>query len=135
MISFTIKEIILSVIHSNLFGFFLAYIYEFCRVILFLPDTISMVFKKSSLSDVLSIYNIDRSIAVKLLFFFLYTTGTILLSYYTLDGMVRGYVVVLSLTAFLLARKAAFYSLQWVVYWLFTIVLYPFSKFWRKNRL
>ena len=133
MISFSIREIILSIIYSFLLGGLLAFFYEFTRVVLFLPDTIFMILKKTKFSDVKIMYEKVQSVFMKILFFFLFTLGSILLSYFVFDGVIRVYVVLLILSGVVLLRKVAFYSLEWVLYGILSIILYPISKIWTKK--
>ena len=135
MISFSVGEIFLSLIYSFLFGGMLAFFYEFIRVMSFLPDTISMIFNKTAFSSVINLYKKEHSVFMKILFFLLFTLGTVLLSYFALDGVVRVYVILLILAGVILLRKVAFYSLEWALFGLLSVILYPFAKIWSKKRL
>ena len=105
MISFSVREIFSSVIYSILFGGLLAIFIEFSRIISFLPETISLLFNKTPFSNVKKFYAREPSIFQIISFFFLFTLGSILLSYFVLDGMVRIYVIILLLIGFFLVRK------------------------------
>ena len=135
MIIFSFYEIFLSVIYSVSFGGLLAILYEFFRTLTFLPETISMIFNRNSFSHVGKMYASEQTIAQKIFFFFCFTLGSILLSYYSLDGMVRMYLIILSITGFALVRKVAFYSLEWAIYTILSVCFYPLAKLWRKKRL
>lgn len=135
MIVFSFSEIFLSVIYSILFGIALAILYEFARIISFLPETIFLIFRKSEFSNVKKICSSDQTIAQKIFFYFCFTPGTILLSYFALDGLIRVYVIAVSIATFFLVKKMAFYLLEWILYTLLSIILYPFAKLWRKKHL
>lgn len=135
MISFSVLEIFLSVIYAFLFGVLLAVFYELTRIMLLLPETISMIFNKMPFRDVGKLYETESSVLMKILFFLLFTIGAILLSYFALDGMVRGYALLLILIGFILMRKVAFYSLEWIIFNLLSVILYPFVKIWSKKHL
>ena len=135
MISFSVREIFSSVIYSILFGGLLAIFFEFSRIISFLPETISLLFHKIPFSNVKKFYARGLSIFQIIFFFFLFTMGSILLSYFVLDGMVRIYVIILSLIGFFLVRKWVFYVLVWIMYSFLSAILYPIAKLWRKKHL
>lgn len=135
MISFTFGEIFRSVIYSIIFGALLAVLYEFYRIISFLPETICLVFNKMPFSFLKEIYAKEQTITQIIFLFFLFTSGLILLSYFVLDGMVRIYVIILSLIGFTLVRKSVFYALGWVLYTSVSVILYPIAKLWRKKHL
>ena len=135
MISFTFGEIFRSVIYSIIFGALLAVLYEFYRIISFLPETIYLVFNKMPFSFLKEIYAKEQTITQIIFLFFLFTSELILLSYFVLDGMVRIYVIILSLIGFTLIRKSVFYALGWVLYTTARVILYPIAKLWRKKHL
>ena len=135
MISFSVCEIFSSVIYSILFGGLLAIFFEFSRIISFLPETIYLVFNKMPFSFIKEIYAKEQTITQIIFLFFLFTSGLILLSYFVLDGMVRIYVIILSLIGFTLVRKSVFYALGWILYTSVRVILYPIAKLWRKKHL
>ena len=135
MIGFSFSEIFLSVIYSVVFGVILAFGYEFYRIILFLPETISLVFKKTKFQCAEKMYLSEQTVIQKAFLFFVFTLGVILLSYFALDGAVRIYVIILTLLSFLAVRRAAFYSLEWAIYTVLSVCFYPLAKLWRKKHL
>ena len=135
MISFSFSEIFLSVIYSIFFGLALAFLYEFTRIISFLPETIFLILRKSEFIDVRKIYLSNQTITQKILFFLCFTLGTILLSYFALDGLIRLYVIAVSLATFFLVKKMAFYLLEWILYTFLSIILCPIARLWRKKHL
>ena len=135
MIGFSFSEIFLSVIYSILFGITLAFLYEFARIISFLPETIFLIFRKSEFLNVRKIYLSNQTIIQKILFFLCFTLGTILLSYFALDGLIRVYVIAVSLATFFVVKKMTFYFLEWILYTLLSLILYPIAKLWRKKHL
>ena len=62
-----------------------------------------------------------------------YTLGIILLSYSFLDGMLRVYMIALSLLCYKLALKVAFSLIDVLVFVMLRVILHPFTKFWRRN--
>ena len=135
MISFSFGEIFLSVIYSIFWGITLAFLYESIRIISFLPETISLIFRKTKFLNDEKIYLSNQTIIQKILFFLSFTLGTILLSYFALDGLIRLYVIAVSLATFFLAKKMAFYLLEGILYTLLLIILYPIARLWRKKHL
>ena len=135
MISFSFGDIFLSVIYSSFFGIALAFLYESARIISFLPETISLILRKSEFINVRKIYLSNQTITQRILFFLCFTLGTILLSYFALDGLIRVYVIAVSLASFFLSKKMAFYLLEGILYTFLPIILYPIAKLWRKKHL
>ena len=135
MISFSFSEIFLSVIYSIFWGITLAFLYESARIISFLPETISLIFRKTNFSNAGKIYLSNQTITQKIIFFLSFTLGTILLSYFALDGLIRLYVIAVSLATFYLVKKMAFYLLEGILYTLLSIILFPIARLWRKKRL
>ena len=135
MISFSFYEIFLSVIYSVSFGGLLAILYEFFRILSFLPETISLIFRKTNFSNAGKIYLSNQTITQKIIFILSFTLGTILLSYFALDGLIRLYVIAVSLATFYLVKKMAFYLLEGILYTFLSIILYPIARLWRKKHL
>lgn len=135
MIIFSFYEIFLSVIYSVSFGGLLAILYEFFRILSFLPETISLIFRKTNFSNAGKIYLSNQTITQKIIFFLFFTLGTILLSYFALDGLIRLYVIAVSLATFYLVKKMAFYLLEGILYTLLSIILFPIARLWRKKHL
>jgi hypothetical protein len=97
-----------------------------------LPDTICCIFRKHSLY-----YNAKPSVPLgKFTVFSLiiaYTIGFILLSYFSLDGYFRIYMLFVSLAGYFLVSKAAFRITHFIFCITLKVLLFPFAKIWRKN--
>ena len=133
MIYFTLSEIFSSVLASVIYGFIFALLHATIRRISLLPDTIYQIFKKCTFSDFI---NSPQKFSGRFMIFLLVTTyalGIILLSYSFLDGMLRVYMIALSLLCYKLTLKVAFSLIDVLVFVMLRVILHPFTKFWRRN--
>lgn len=128
MITFSLNSLFNSCVCAIIYGIVYSLFFAIIQTISVLPNFICRFSKNATSSDRLQIMTKPCSgivVFVAVLFFFI---GFTFLSYYTLDGLIRVYLLLISVLIFYVSNKAL-YSL---VYFLFTLplrfFLFPIRK-------
>ena len=135
MITFTYAEIALSVIYAMLFGCVFAGVLSIicllCDLVLKIPKMMKdiIVFEKILPAPSFDFLKSRRKDGGFIAFFsvILFTLGFLLLSYYTLDGIIRIYMLILSFAAFYLAKMTFLNVFERLLLFILTWVLKPFA--------
>ena len=135
MIHFTYQEIIFSIFVAILWGVFFAFFYSFGRIVSFLPHIMSTIIKNDKHHSVVDLYGKSLGYINTTLSFITYTIGLIIISYISLDGVIRLYIILLSVIMFILTKKIVFYCTYYLFSLPLRILLLPFTIYWRKKHI
>ena len=135
MIHFTYQEIIFSIIVAILWGFFFAVLHSIGRIVSFLPDIMSAIIRNDKHNRVDDLYGKSLGCINTTVGFITYTIGLVIISYISLDGVIRLYIILLSVIMFILTKKLAFSCTYFLFYLPLRILLLPFTIYWRKKHI
>ena len=154
MIYFTTFEILCSIIYGALYGVLFAFLFSILGIIRFIISDIlqclKQIFIYKSIRDKIyfdsSFYNVCRSSAGVIFEIIVFTLGFIVVSYATLDGLVRGYMLIVISAAVYVSKNAfslffdkvfikIFHVFLACIVKVFRVLLYPVCNSCRKITL
>lgn len=134
MIVFDFSKVITSSFSALLYGAIFAFLYVFALLIssiirlLFALILSPQICENATKRDELLLRIKSPTLFLKMLSIFIFGIGFTLLSYLTLDGMIRFYMIALSVSAFLLAKQFFFQNASSFLLSIFSNITVRFAK-------
>ena len=144
MMHFTFSEILQSLFHSLIYGVIFYLIYKLISTVLTffrtLPNIIYRILHFSKSQKVTSLINCSEKQkccgTLVSVYFIIFTIGFLLLSYYSLDGIMRAYTLLISLSSFFLCKRlfdkifdSVFGFIFGAIFYCLGLILCPIRRF------
>ena len=131
MIQFSVFEIFRACTLALIWGVLFAIFYSICKCIYILPENIVKICKNMPFR----FCETHLGGVGILLYSLVFSFGILLTSYIALDGIIRAYMIALSLACFFVCKSSILKLTFLLSYYLCKLLLYPFVNFFRKKHL